>query len=124
MSSKKVLNIEPIALATSIANLLNCAIASLSGPVGYTQNQPYILITHVSAMNKTASIVTVTCYKGATGASAAGTECFFAAAAVPANSSLDWDGEMRFDAADFLTGLASAGSAITLTIDAEIGISG
>ncbi len=124
MSAKKILNIEPFALTTSIQNILNCAIASLTGPVGYTQNQPYLLVTKVRAMNKTGAAVNATCYKGATGGSAAGTEVFFAATSVPANDFVDWDGEERFDSADFLTGIAGANTAITLTITAEIGISG
>jgi hypothetical protein len=124
MSAKKSLNIQPIALTTSIANLLNCNIASLTGPVGYTQNQPYLLITSVRAMNKTGAPVNCTCYKGGTGGAVAGTEVFFAATSIPANDFLDWNGEERLDAADFLTGIAGANTAIVLTITAEIGISG
>jgi hypothetical protein len=86
--------------------------------------QPYILVTKVRAMNKTGSPVSVTLYKGATAGSAAGTEVFFAATSVPANDFVDWDGQERFDSADFLTGLAGANTSIVLSIDAEIGLSG
>jgi len=124
MSAKKILPIAPFALTTSIQNILNCNITSLAGPIGYTQTQPYLLITHIRAMNKTAAAVLCTLYKGATGGSTAGTEAFFGNASVPANDSLDWNGEARFDAADFLTGLAGSNTAITLFIEAEIGTSG
>lgn len=125
MSAKKLLNIEPVALTTSAANILNGALGSLSGPIGFTMTQPYLLVTHVRAMNKTGAPVTVTLYKGGTGGSTAGTECMFSATSVPANDFVDYDGPgQRFDAADFLTGVAGANTAITLTIEAEIGISG
>jgi hypothetical protein len=124
MSQKKTLNIPAIALTNTIANLLNCNVASLTGPVGFTMTQPFLLIRHIRAMNKTASAVTCTLYKDGTGGSTAGKEFAFSATSIPANDFLDWDGEARFDAADFLTGLASAGTAITLSIDAEIGIAG
>jgi hypothetical protein len=124
MSAKKTQNIPPIALTNTIANLLNCALGSLAGPIGYTQNQPFLIVTHIRASNKTAAAVNCTLYKGLTGASTAGTETCFSNAAVQPNDFIDWDGEMRLDAADFLTGLASANTAITLTVDAEIGIAG
>jgi hypothetical protein len=125
MSSKKALNIEPIALTNSVANLLNCNVTSLSGPVGFTMSQPYLLVTHARAINRDSSPHTVSFWKGGTGASAAGTECWGNGVNVPANSYVDlFYGEMRFDAADFLTGEASVSSEITLQIEAEIGISG
>lgn len=122
MASNKILNIEPIAVPSAAANLLNCAITSLSGPVGYTQTQPYIIIKHMRLNNKTGAGVTCTLYKGATGASAAGTEFGFVAVTVPANSSLDWYGQARFDSADFLTGVAGAATSLVLNIEAEIGL--
>lgn len=124
MSAKKTLNIPAFALTTSIQNILNCALGSLTGPVGFTMTQPYLLITHIRAMNKTAAPVNCTLYKDATGGSTAGKEFGFSATAIPANDFLDWDGEARFDAADFLTGIAAANTSITLSIDAEIGTAG
>lgn len=119
----KPLNIPPIAVPSSVGNLLNSAITSLAGPVGYTQTQPYLLLQHIRAQNKTSAPVTLTLYKGATGGSAAGTEFAFAAVSIPANGYLDWVGRARFDAADFLTGVASAATSIVLTIEGEIGLS-
>lgn len=123
MAQNKTLNIPPIAVPNTVGNLLNCAISSLAGPVGYTQTQPYLILKHIRAHNKTNAPVSLTLYKGATGASAPGTEFAFAAVPVPANSYLDWVGLARFDAADFLTGVAGSASAIVLEIDGEIGLS-
>ncbi len=122
MAANKILDIEPVAVPTSAGNLLNCAITSLSGPVGYTQTQPYIVIKHIRLTNRTGSAVIVTLYKGATGGSTAGTEFGFAAVSVPANQSLDYYTQARFEAADFLTGVAS-GAGVTANIAGEIGIS-
>lgn len=122
MAQNKILNVEPAALTGSAANYLNCAISSLTGPVGYTQTQPYIIVTHIRLVNKTAGTVTASLYKGATAGSAAGTEFAFNAVSIPANSYVDWYGKHRFDSPDFLSGLASAGTSVTINIDAEIGL--
>lgn len=119
----KLLNIQPIALTASVANLLNPNVSSLSGPVGFTLTQPYIRITRIRAVSKSAAVVTVSLYKGATGGSAAGTEVVWNAAQVPANGNLEEYCDIRLDAADFLTGVCSAATSVTLNIDAEIDIS-
>lgn len=121
MAQNKKLNIEPIAVTAAVTNLLNCAITSLAGPVGYIQTQPYLLVKHIRANNTTAAAITLNLYKGATGASAAGTQFAFPGNSIPANSWVDFYTEARFDAVDFLTGVASA-VGITLNISAEIGI--
>ncbi len=126
MSAKKIINIESFALTTSLQNILNCALGSLSGPVGFTMTQPNLLIVHCRAMNKTGSAATLTLYKGSSNSDqTAGKECMFSATSIPANDFLDYDGPgQRFDAADFLNGLASVNTAITLSMEVEIGISG
>lgn len=121
----KRLNIEPIAITAAAANLLNPTLTSTAGGVNIACTQPYVLIRHMRVVNKTSGAVTVTLYKGATGGSAAGTEFAWNATSVPANSFLDWYGELRLDTGDFLTGLASAATSLTLNIDqAEIGFAG
>jgi hypothetical protein len=122
----KRLNIEPIALTNTLTtNLLNCNVTSLTGPVGFTLAQPYILVRHMRAVNRTNAIVNISLWKGGTGGNVAGTEFAWNATPVPANGTIDWYGEARFDAADFLVGGAASASAVTLNIDdAEIGISG
>jgi hypothetical protein len=42
---------------------------------------------------------------------------------VAAYSYIDWYGALRLDAADFLTGLASANTSLTFEAEGEIGIS-
>lgn len=121
MASNTILDIPPIAVPASIGNLLNSAITSLSGPVGYTQNQPYLIVKHIRLANRTGAAITVTLYKGATGGSTAGTEFGFAAVSVPANQSLDFYTQSTFKSTDFLTGVAS-GVGVTANIAAEIGI--
>jgi hypothetical protein len=120
--SNKLLNIEPIALTGSIANLLNGAITSLAGPVGFTATQPRIIIKHMRIINPTGSPIVVILYKGATGASAAGSEFAWNNYSLSADGAGnvnydDWYGEAPFDSTDFLTG---KGNGATLNIDAEI----
>lgn len=117
----KRLNIQPIAVTGSVTNLLNCNVTAVTGPVGMTMTQPYLLIKHIRAINPTGSPVTLTLYKGGTGASASGTQYAFPGISIAANSFLDYYSEDRFDAADFLTGV---GNGIVLNIAAEIGVSG
>lgn len=125
MNNRKM-NIEPIALSVTLTtNILNGNVTSLAGPIGFTMNQPYILIRHMRVINKTNAIANISLWKGATGGNVAGTEFAWSNTPVPANSFLDWDGEARFDAADFLVGGAGTATALTLNIDdAEVGVSG
>jgi hypothetical protein len=119
----KIPNIQPIAIGTSVSNLLNCAVSSLTGPVGFTLTQPWLNIKHIRLNNKTGAAITVTLYKGASGASAAGTEFAFSAVSIPANSSLDYNSPgTPFYSTDFLTGVASA-TGVTMNVEAEVGFS-
>lgn len=118
----RLLNIEPIALQATVQNLLNGAIASLSGPVGFSASQPFITITHMRIINTTNAPVVVSLYKGASAAAAAGSEFAWNVYSLSGNGSGnvnydDWNGAARFDSTDFLTGL---GLGVTLNIDAEI----
>ncbi len=122
----RALRVGPVALGTSAANVLNSGITSLSGPVGYTQTQPYIILTHVRIVNKSAAAANVSLYIGATGASAAGTEFAFNSSTVSPNGAaqnyVDWYGRVRLESTDFLTGLASAATALTFEAEGEIGL--
>jgi hypothetical protein len=120
----KRINISPIALSNSIANLLNCGVTSLSGPVGMSMAQPFLLINHMHFVNNDASAPhNFTLYTCLTGGSSA-TTALFIAYPLLALGVYDYYPDLRLDAADFLTGLADASNKIILTIDAEIGISG
>jgi len=122
MAQNKKLNVEPIAVPTAVGNLLNCGITSLAGPVGFTMTQPYLLIKHIRALNYAGSASTLTLYKGATGASAAGTQYEVGGVSIPANSYIDiYPADSRFDSGDFLTGIASQ-AGVVLNIAAEIGV--
>lgn len=123
MSSQNVLNFPPAFLAAAAANVLNCNVTSLAGPVGFVLTQPYLVINHITLTNRTASPVTgISLFKGATGASVAGTEyAGIAGISIAANSSVSYYGDGdRFDATTFLTGVAGTASAVVITIDAEI----
>lgn len=122
MQAKK-LNIPSAYLPVAAGNLLNCNVSSLAGPVGFTMTQAFLLVTHIRLDNSDNVPHVCSLYKGATGGSAGGTQFAFAAVSVPANSWVDWYGEARFDAADFLSGIADLGSKVIINIDAEIGLS-
>jgi len=113
----KFFRFGPAALAAAAANVLNCNVTSLAGPVGFTLTQPHLCIRHIRIVNKTAGAVTFSLWLGATGASAAGTEVIGTGLSIAANSAYDWYGMMNMEVADFLVGLASA--ATSLTIEGE-----
>lgn len=120
----KSLRVGPVALTNAAANLLNGAISSLAGPVGFTATQPVITLRHIRIVNKTAGSVNVTLYIGATGGSAAGTEFAFNAYPVPAQGNVDWYAGgpgLRLESTDFLTGLASANTSLSFQAEGEIG---
>ena len=109
-------------ILTTPTNIINTAITSLAGPVGYTQTQPYAIIRHIRIVNKTAGAVTFSMFVGATGGSAAGTEFMGLGNSIPANSYVDWYGQLRLDSADFLTGFANTTTALTFQAEGEIGL--
>jgi len=124
VASNRPFNFGPVALTNTLTtNILNCNVTSLAGPVGFTLTQPYIILRHIRVVNKTAGAVTFSLWKGATGANAAGTEVVGVGQSVAANSSYDWYGIMRFDAADSLVGGASAATSLAIQGEGEIGIS-
>jgi hypothetical protein len=132
MAQNKILNFEPAYIATnSLAtvqaggNLLNCSVTTLAvGGIGFTGTQPYVVVKHIRVMNQlmTASI-NVTLYKGATMASAAGTQLGLTSVSIPAQSFQDWYGQHRFDSADYLTGYSSLPNSAIINMDGEIGLS-
>jgi hypothetical protein len=125
MAANKIFNFGPVALTTTLTtNILNPNITSVAGPVGFTMTQPYIVLRHIRITNKTGSAATFSLWKGATGANAAGSEVIGTNTTVAANSSVDWNGIMRFDAADFLVGGSGTTTALTIQGEGEIGVSG
>mgnify|MGYP001566275316 FL=1 len=78
----------------------------------------YTVIRHIHLANVTASPATFTLYVGATAGSAGGTE-LFKAVSIPANSSFEYYCTLKMISTDFLSGLASAGSTITIVVEGE-----
>jgi hypothetical protein len=115
----------PVALTVTLTtNILNPAITSLSGPIGYVQTQPYLLVKHIRIVNKTGSAATVSLWIGATGGNVAGTEFAYQGTSVAANSYVDWYGLVRFDSGDFLVGGSGTATALTFEAEGEIGMAG
>jgi hypothetical protein len=118
----KVFRFGPVAVSNSVGNLLNPPTAS--GGVNAGSSSQYIILRHIRIVNKTAGAVTFSGYIGATGASAAGTEFMGTGLSIAANSYVDWYGSVRLDAADFLTGVASAATSLVIQGEGEIGVAG
>jgi hypothetical protein len=75
MASNKTFRFGPVALTNTLTtNILNPNITSLSGPVGFTMTQPYLIVRHIRIVNKTAGAVTFSLWLGGTGGNVAGTE--------------------------------------------------
>jgi hypothetical protein len=124
MPSLKPIRIGPVALTTTLTtNILNPNVTSLSGPIGITLTQPFLLIRHIRIVNKTGTAATFSLWLGASGANAAGTEVIGGTLSVAANSPYDFYGVMRIDAADFLVGGAGTATALTFSAEGEIGLS-
>ncbi len=123
MASNKTFNFGPVALSNTLTtNILNPCTAA--GGVNAGSSSQYIIIRHLRIVNKTAGAVTFSLWKGATGGNVAGTEVVGQAQSVAANSSYDWYGIMRFDAADFLVGGASAATSLSIQGEGEVGVAG
>ena len=125
MPQNKIINIQPVALTTTLTtNILNPNVTSVAGPVGFTMTQPYLILRHIRITNKTGAAATFSLWKGATAGNVAGTEIVGTGVLVPANSNYDYYGIVRLDAADFLVGGSNTATALTFTAEGEIGVSG
>jgi hypothetical protein len=135
MASNKILRLGPVALTTTTTtNIWNPP--TLTGGTGLagTNTNTYLVIRHVRVVNKTNAAASLALWLGATGANTAGTEAIFGGAAtagalnagtgvsVPANSYVDWYGQLRVDVADFIVGGAGTATALTVEAEGEIGI--
>lgn len=124
MAANKWFRTGPAFIANAVANILNCAVTSMAGPVGITIGQPYLRLRKITITNVSGAAVTFSLYIGATGGSTAGTQILGGTKSIPANDSKEFWVDTRMDSADFLTGVASSASALTIVIDGEVGISG
>jgi hypothetical protein len=122
VAANKLDNFGPVALTTTMTTNIIAPAAAGAGGVGYTATADYIILRHVRIVNKTAGAVTCSFWKGATGANVAGTEVIGTALSVPANSYVDWYGQLRLEGANgFLVGGASALTSLTFQAEGEIG---
>jgi len=123
----KVVTLGPVILsATLTTNIFSPP--TTTGGTGKPENvlNTFYLIKHCRITNKTGSAATASFWKGASAGNVAGTEVIAQGTSVPANSYIDWYGNLRLDSGDtnlFLVGGAGTGSALTLTCEAEMGIS-
>lgn len=123
MAANKIFRFGPIALTTTYTtNLLNPPTAT-GGTNGGSSSQ-YIVLRHIRVVNKTGSAATLRLFVGATGANAAGTEFLGYDLSVAANSYIDYYGQLRLDAADFLVGGSGTSTALTIEGEGEIGVAG
>lgn len=133
MAANKIVRFGPVALTTTTTtNVLNGP--TLTGGTGLagTNAATYLVLRHIRVTNKTNTAASCALWLGATGANTAGTEAIFGGIAsagaltqgvsVPANSYLDWFGQLRMDTADFLVGGAGTTTALTIDGEGEIGI--
>ena len=116
----------PAAMATAVANMLNCTLTSNSGPAGISSPALanialYLIVTHIRLVNTAASAQTVNLFIGTTATSATAAAFAFNGYSIAANSYVDWYGRVRLDAADYLTGFSSA-TTTTWQAEGEIGI--
>lgn len=125
MASNKIQRFGPVAMVTGAtgSNYINPA-ASGAGAVGYTATASYIILRKINIVNKTASAATFSLYLGGTTGSAAGTEVIGTGLSVAANSYFPWQGMLRLDSTDFLTGIAGTISALVLEAEGEVGLAG
>lgn len=121
MAANKTFRFGPVALSAVLTtNLLNPPTAV--GGVNAGASSQFIILKHLRVVNRTAAAATFSMWLGATGANAAGTEVVGQGTSVAANSSVDWYGLLRLDAADFLVGGAGTANALTVTGEGEIGV--
>jgi hypothetical protein len=120
--NNKQASFGPVALTNAVANYLNPATAS--GGVNAGSSAQYLLVKWIDFVNKTGVSHNFSAWLGATGASAAGTEVIGTAYVVPANTTYRWNGPLRIDSTQFLTMQADANTAITISGEMEVGVSG
>lgn len=127
MASNKTFRFGPVALTAAMTtNLLNPPGPATGAAAGVNAGAAgqYIILKHLRIINKTGAAATFSMWLGATGANIAGTEVIGQGQEVMRNTSYDWYGALRIDAAEFLVGGASAAGALTISGEGEIGVAG
>lgn len=122
MASNKAIRLGPVAVASAVGNLFNPPTLTGGTNPPATSTNSYYILRHIRIVNKTAGAVTFSGYIGLTGGSAAGTEFLGTGLSIAANSYVDYYGATRLDVADFLTGVASAATSLTIEAEGEMGV--
>lgn len=123
MAQNKLQSFGPVALTATLTTNVLAPAAAGAGAVGYTATATYLLLRHIRISNKSASAVSFSLWRGATGANAAGTEVVGTGMIIQPNQAYDWYGTMRLEGTSgFLVGGASAAGALTLDADGEVGL--
>ena len=134
MASNKVFRSGSIQLGTvTTANLFNPPTVTGGVNPPATSTNTYVIIRHIRVANNSAGAVQFATWLGTTGVNTTATAGPFPGIAsagtltngvsVPANSYVDWYGQLRMDAADFLVGgVLTSATALTMVIEGEIGI--
>ena len=120
MANNKLLRIGPVAIPSSAGNLVNPP--TLTGGVNVGGSNTFLTLRHMVITNKTNANATVSLYIGLTGATSAGTEFWAIQRTVPANSAIEFGGQLVLEVADFLVGVASAGTTLVFEAEGELGI--
>lgn len=122
MSANKQISMGSVFVPASAGNLLNPP--TLTGGTGLlgVNNDTFLIVRQIILTNVTSGPATVSLFRGATAGSSPQTAFWVDATTIPANQSLIWTGILRLDAADFLSGIASAGSTISFLAAGEIGV--
>lgn len=124
MSQMKKFSIGPTRLTNAVANYLNPPAAS--GGVGIASAQ-YALVSSITLVS-TSTATTASLYKGLTAGSAGGTEIIPPATVIPAAPAaptvFNFYPPLRFEAADFLSGLAGTTNIVNIIITGEVGTTG
>ena len=124
MAQNKRFTFGPLLLTTTYTtNILNPPTAT--GGTNGGSSAMYILIRHIRILNITGTAATFRLFKDATGGNTAGKELIGFNMSVAANLFVDaFFSDLRFDAADFLVGGAGTATALTISGEGEIGVSG
>ncbi len=124
MPANKLVRFGPTAITNSATNMINPPTLTGGTGVSGTNTASYLIVRHITIVNKTNAAATFSLFVGLTGGSAAGTEFGGSTTSIPANSSWTWGGLLRLDTADYLTALASANTTLVFQAEGEIGVAG
>lgn len=126
MAANKIVRFGPVALTTTLTtNILNPPTTTGGTGVPATSTATYFVVKHIRIVNVTAAPATFTMAIGATAVVATSANAFMGfGTSVPANSFVDWYGQLRLDTADFLVGGSGTTTALTFEAEGEMGIAG